>query len=76
MVLKHFILRFSKLTENAFASVKGSAFAAGFDLRKIKTSPVTLPSPLQSPVTNKLHFYQTSSADLELVWFNAFLPPL
>ncbi|KAG4075729.1 hypothetical protein HA402_003555 [Bradysia odoriphaga] len=33
MVLERCTLRFAKLTENAFAPVKGSALAAGFDLR-------------------------------------------
>ncbi|CAG0889012.1 unnamed protein product [Darwinula stevensoni] len=32
------ILRFVKLTENAFAPMKGSAHAAGYDLRRVWTS--------------------------------------
>lgn len=34
MVLERCTLRFAKLTENAFAPMKGSAYAAGFDLRR------------------------------------------
>lgn len=34
MVIERCTLRFAKLTENAFAPSKGSAFAAGFDLKR------------------------------------------
>lgn len=34
MGIERCTLRFAKLTENAFAPTKGSAFAAGFDLKR------------------------------------------
>lgn len=46
MGLERCTLRFAKLTENAFAPVKGSAFAAGFDLRRLEdTQKINLLKP-------------------------------
>lgn len=66
MVLERCTLRFAKLTENAFSPTKGSAFAAGFDLKRytglvnsyflqINTSIISvLMNTKYQPVENKL----------------------
>lgn len=40
---KSVVLRFAKLTENAFAPSKGSALAAGYDLKRFGTFSFHLP---------------------------------